>query len=82
MKMTVEVDCTPLEARQFLGLPDVQPLQTVMLVEMEKNMLREAQRFSPKAIIQSWLVGSPPGADWLRALFNSALAQNTKPVEK
>jgi hypothetical protein len=28
MKINVEVDCTPLEARQFFGLPDVQPMQT------------------------------------------------------
>ena len=26
MKINVEVDCTPLEARQFFGLPDVQPM--------------------------------------------------------
>ncbi|MFY9972047.1 MAG: DUF6489 family protein, partial [Roseiarcus sp.] len=27
MKITVDVDCTPLEARQFMGLPDVEPMQ-------------------------------------------------------
>ena len=27
MKVTVEVDCTPEEARRFLGLPDVVPMQ-------------------------------------------------------
>ena len=26
MKVTIEVDCTPVEARTFLGLPDVTPL--------------------------------------------------------
>lgn len=26
MKVTVDVDCTPAEARSFLGLPDVTPL--------------------------------------------------------
>lgn len=26
MKITVDVDCTPSEARAFLGLPDVTPL--------------------------------------------------------
>ena len=30
MKMTVEVDCTPEEARRFLGLPDVAPLHAAM----------------------------------------------------
>ncbi len=26
MKVTVDVDCTPAEARAFMGLPDVTPL--------------------------------------------------------
>ncbi|MGE4321464.1 MAG: DUF6489 family protein [Sphingobium sp.] len=26
MKVTVDVDCTPAEARSFLGLPDVTPI--------------------------------------------------------
>lgn len=26
MKVTVDVDCTPAEARSFLGLPDVSPI--------------------------------------------------------
>ena len=25
MKVTVDVDCTPEEARRFLGLPDLRP---------------------------------------------------------
>ena len=31
MKITVNVDCTPEEARSFLGLPDVQPLQAAVM---------------------------------------------------
>lgn len=27
MKFTVDVDCTPVEARTFLGLPDLKPIQ-------------------------------------------------------
>jgi Family of unknown function (DUF6489) len=27
MKVNVEIDCTPLEARQFIGLPDVARMQ-------------------------------------------------------
>ncbi len=42
MKVTIEIDCTPLEARQFMGLPDVQPMQTAVLAEMEKRLMAEA----------------------------------------
>ena len=34
MKVNIEIDCTPLEARQFFGLPDVQPMQAALLAEM------------------------------------------------
>jgi hypothetical protein len=40
MKVTIEIDCTPIEARQFFGLPNVEPLQTAMMAKLEKRMLR------------------------------------------
>ena len=38
MKVTIEMDMTPQEARAFMGLPDVAPLQTKMLDEMQERM--------------------------------------------
>lgn len=55
MKCTIEIDCTPLEARQFFGLPDVQPLQEKVLAEVERKMLAEMDRFSPDTILKNWL---------------------------
>ena len=34
MKVTVEIDCTPVEARAFMGLPDVTPLNEKIVAEM------------------------------------------------
>ena len=47
MKVTVEIDCTPLEARQFFGLPDVQPMQALVMAEVEKKVLAQMETFSP-----------------------------------
>ena len=33
MKVQIEIDCTPAEARAFLGLPDVAPLNEAMVAE-------------------------------------------------
>ena len=55
MKCTLEVDCTPQEARQFFGLPDLQPLQAAVMAEVEKKMLAEMERFSPDGVLKSWL---------------------------
>ena len=38
MKITVEIDCTPDEARQFLGLPDVSAANKVYVDAMAKAM--------------------------------------------
>lgn len=38
MKITINVDCSPEEARSFLGLPDVKPMQTAMMEEVENRM--------------------------------------------
>ena len=55
MKCTIEIDCTPLEARQFFGLPDVGPLQARMMDEMQAKMLAEMERLSPDAMMKTWL---------------------------
>jgi len=36
MKIIVTVDCTPKEAREFLGWPDVEPLQREMMEKMSQ----------------------------------------------
>ena len=38
MKINVTVDCTPKELRDFLGWPDVEPIQREMLEKMSKVM--------------------------------------------
>ena len=57
MKCTLEVECTPLEARQFFGLPDLQQPTNSKVEDCAKT---EAQR--QRAILMgiSWLPGSLP----------------------
>lgn len=38
MKVNVEIDCTPEEARRFLGLPDVSKANEVYVDSMTKAM--------------------------------------------
>ena len=63
MKVTVEVDCTPLEARAFFGLPDVQPMQAAMMDKMQDKMMENIDKFSPESIIQSWFTFDPKMAE-------------------
>ncbi|GAC1338868.1 MAG: DUF6489 family protein [Acetobacteraceae bacterium] len=76
MKVTVEIDCTPDEARQFFGLPDVKPMQAAIMAKIEAQMVEAADRFSPDAILRSWM-SMTPGAeafrDTMEKLFKSSL---------
>ncbi len=38
MKMTVEIDCTPEEARRFMGLPDVEQANAAYIETMSAAM--------------------------------------------
>ncbi|MFX6857783.1 DUF6489 family protein, partial [Acinetobacter baumannii] len=39
MKITVNIDCTPQEAREFLGLPNIQPMQEKVMKQVEEKLL-------------------------------------------
>ena len=69
MKVTINIDCTPEEARAFMGLPDVQPLQQTMMGEIEKRMMAEMERFSPEGLMKTWFTAAPQGADMVRDMF-------------
>ena len=73
MKCRLEVDCTPLEARQFLGLPDVQPLQATIMAEVEKKMLAEMDRFSPDGVLKSWLSMFSQSPEQLQESFSKMM---------
>ncbi len=69
MKVNVEIDCTPLEARQFFGLPDVQPMQTAVMEKLQHQMMDNIQKVSPEALMQSWLTFDPKIAERFQNLF-------------
>ncbi len=75
MKVTIEIDCTPVEARQFMGLPDVQPMQAAVMAEIQNRVMAEAAKFSPDGFLRGWFADGHQGAEWFRNLFGGFLAQ-------
>jgi len=86
MKVTIEIECTPVEARQFVGLPDVQPMQTAVLAEIEKRVMAEAAKFSPDGFLRAWFAEGQQSAerlgDMFRGLFAQAAAANRQPPKE
>src|ERR1700676_1219476 len=69
MKINVEIDCTPLEARQFFGLPDVQPMQIAVMERLQQQMLSNIEKVSPEALMQSWFTFDPKLAERFSDMF-------------
>ena len=69
MKITINVDCTPLEARQFFGLPDVQPMQTAVMDKLQQQVLSNIEKISPESLIQSWFSFDPKIAERFQDMF-------------
>jgi hypothetical protein len=57
MKVTINVDCTPDEARAFLGLPDVKPLQQSMMADLEERMKSGMKSMDPESLLRLWIPG-------------------------
>jgi len=75
MKVTVNVECTPEEARAFMGLPDVQPMQQALMKELEERLRANIQSMNPEVMVKTWLPASIEGAEQLQKMFWSHMQQ-------
>jgi hypothetical protein len=81
MKVNVEIDCTPLEARQFFGLPDVGPMQTAMMEKLQQQMASNIDKISPEALMQGWFTFDPKLAERFQDMFVTMLG-GTPSIDK
>jgi hypothetical protein len=78
MKFTVDVECSPEEARRFIGLPDVTPLNQALIAEMQKRMEANMALMAPETMMQSWMSIGAQAQDAFLKLMTSA-ATGTPP---
>ncbi|MFP6699094.1 MAG: DUF6489 family protein [Alphaproteobacteria bacterium] len=55
MKIKIDIDCTPQEARAFLGLPDVAPLQEALLADMQSCMQEAVAGADLESLLKTWM---------------------------
>ena len=80
MKVTVDVDCTPEEARRFLGLPDVVPLQDAMMAQMKAQMEKAASAMDPETVMKTLFPNMEGGlAGMQKAFWDQFTTTRTKP---
>ena len=74
MKVNVEIDCTPAEARAFLGLPDVAALNDHLVAEMKKRVDSNLAMAAPEELMKSWMAFGGQASEQFLKLMNAAAA--------
>jgi hypothetical protein len=72
MKFTVNVECSPEEARRFMGLPDVTPINEALVEEMGKRMQANLKLMSGESLMSSWMSVGAQAQDAFVKLMTSA----------
>ncbi|MBT4487478.1 MAG: hypothetical protein HOK30_05150 [Rhodospirillaceae bacterium] len=69
MKIKIDIDCTPAEARAFLGLPDVAPMQEALLAEMQKRMKDAVAGADLESMLKTWMPSGLQGLESMQKAF-------------
>ena len=81
MDVTININLTPKEARELMGLPDLQPLQDEALTEVRRRVMAQAENISADGLLKSWLTGSSSVFDGFRNMTYSMLSQSSASVK-
>ncbi|MGB0681327.1 MAG: DUF6489 family protein [Magnetovibrionaceae bacterium] len=77
MKFTIDIDCTPKEARAFLGLPDVEPMQASLMKQIEERLSQNLSMTDPESMMKTWLPMSVQGLEQIQKMFWQQMASAT-----
>lgn len=82
MKITVNIECTPAEARAFFGLPDVAPMQEKLIEKMQDKVINSVENMDPVDLLKTWVPTGLEGLDKIQNMFwsqmSSALSGDSK----
>lgn len=69
MKVSIDIECTPEEARRAMGLPDLTPLHEHYIAKMMAAMEGGVGPDMLEALIRNWAPMSETGAGFWRQMF-------------
>lgn len=72
MKIHVEVECTPEEARRFLGLPDFTPVHEKYIATLTNSMDGAPAPELIETMMRRWMPMGDAGLDVWRKMFDGA----------
>jgi hypothetical protein len=82
MKVKLDIDCTPEEARAFFGLPDVKPLQQTMMKEIENRMMQGLAAMDPNEMMKTWMPATLQGFENMQRFWSQMATSALDPNKK
>ncbi len=79
MRVTVNVECSPEEARAFLGLPDVAPLNELLVARVAAQAESNLDLISPTELIKTWTSFGGMMRDQFLAAMTTAATSASEP---
>ena len=76
MDVTININLTPKEARELMGLADLRPLQEEALAEIRRSVMARAENISADGLLKTWFMGSSSALDILRDVTHGMLSQD------
>jgi hypothetical protein len=79
MKLHIEIDLSPDEARRVMGLPDVTKMQETIAAEMEKRMMEAIKTASdPEALLKTWFSWGSQGLEQFQRVMRDTQRAPTR----
>ena len=80
MKFTVNVECTPEEARGFLGLPDVTKVNDTIMDGIQERVQANLDSFTdPQKFFEAMMSAGTGNMDAMQKMFAATMAGGAKP---
>lgn len=85
MRLTINIDCTPEEARAFFGMPNVEPMNDMIIDEMTKRAKENIETLAdPDRFFTQMMTMGGKGFEQFQTLMGAAMAagQGAAPKKK
>lgn len=80
MKVHIDIDCTPEEARTFFGLPDVTAAQAELVAEATKHMKTNMAAMDAETLMKTWMPMGLQGIEQLQRSFFEQMSKTMGPA--
>jgi hypothetical protein len=70
MKITIDTECTPEEARRFLGLPDLAPVHDAYVAKLQRIVEEGMNSSDIDSMLRNWGPMGEAGMTMWRQLFD------------